>query len=116
MPSRSARSIKLPRRGVNHGYSNSRSIPALYLCALVKVYWLTFTFTFTIITMYGASSCADGGENHLTWRISEYIFEYAAADLRQVVVLALGACYVEGLRTWTNAEAGNQWQLLVTGL
>jgi hypothetical protein len=45
--------------------------------------------------MYGASSCAEGGENYLAWRISENIFEYAAADVRQVVVLALGACYVE---------------------
>jgi len=45
--------------------------------------------------MSGASSCADWGESHLAWRISENIFEFAAADVRQVVVLALGACYVE---------------------
>jgi hypothetical protein len=66
--------------------------------------------------MYGASSCADGGENHLAWRISDNIFEYAAADVRQVVVLALGACYIERTSTWTNAETRHQWQLLVTGL
>jgi len=37
----------------------------------------------------------DGGEDHLAWSISENIFEYAAADVRQMVVLALGACYVQ---------------------
>ena len=37
----------------------------------------------------------DGDENHLAWRISENIFEYAAADVRHGAVLALGACYVE---------------------
>jgi len=45
--------------------------------------------------MSGASSYADWGESHLAWRISESIFECAPADVRQVVVLVLGACYVE---------------------
>jgi hypothetical protein len=45
--------------------------------------------------MSGASSCADWGEGHLAWRISEDIFQCPAVDVRQVVVLSLGACYVE---------------------
>jgi hypothetical protein len=64
--------------------------------------------------MYGAASSADGGENCLAWRISENIFEHAAADVRQGMVLALDACYVEW--TLTDAEARHLWQLLVIGL
>jgi hypothetical protein len=59
---------------------------------------LTFYLYLYHITIYGASSGADGSENHLAWRISKNNIKYAAVDVRHAVVLALGACHIE----WTS--------------
>ena len=49
--------VKLPRRGVNHGESNIRSLPALHLCDLVTGYRVTFAFTFTLLPCLERRQC-----------------------------------------------------------